>query len=87
MSHFVSPSCRGERCGMCHREGRRVDATHKVGEEFLYGMSSEIDLEAEEAVDPYKTTVRHNLTQYLCCEHFAAVMGPLAEAWCKGEAG
>lgn len=25
---------------------------------------------------------RYPFTAYLCCEHFGAVMGPFAEAWC-----
>lgn len=29
-SHWVSPSCRGERCRIC-----RADATHKVSEEIF----------------------------------------------------
>jgi hypothetical protein len=35
--HFVSASCRGERCQMCVAN----DATHKVGEELLDGAPEE----------------------------------------------
>jgi hypothetical protein len=31
MMHFVSASCRGERCSICGQ-----DATHKVGEEIFH---------------------------------------------------
>jgi len=60
MEHFVSVSCGGEICGMCYRERKQtVPATHKVGEELP---------------DDYPT-MRHNATQYVCCDHFASIMG------------
>jgi hypothetical protein len=52
--HFVSATCRGERCAVCGDP-----ATHKVGEEIAHD-------------DP--TPIRHNLTAYLCCAEFEAVM-------------
>lgn len=82
VNHFVSPCCRCQNCFMCYREGVSMPATHKVGEEFLDGMSSDLN---GEITDPYALSMRHNLTQYLCCYHFGQVMGPLAQKWCKGD--
>lgn len=48
---------------MCLREGSRVPAAHKVGEEIF---------------DDDPTPMRHNLTQYVCCVHYTAIMGPMA---------
>lgn len=63
--HYISARAGGEKCGMCFREGRSIDALHKVGEEGL-------------TTGP----IRHNLTQYLCCQHFGEVFGPpSAERW------
>ena len=42
-------------------------ATHKVGEEISYD-------------DPLPN--RHNLTAYVCCEHFGLIMGSLAKQLC-----
>lgn len=71
LDHFVSRSCVGENCGMCHRAGvLGVPATHKVGEELPndYPMH------------------RHNATQYVCCKHFADIVSPLtARTWTKCE--
>ncbi len=58
--HFVSATCGGEICGMCYRLGIDRPATHKVGEEI-----------PDDA--PFRG---HNLTQYVCCEHFGSVVGP-----------
>jgi hypothetical protein len=78
MTHFVSASCKGETCGMCNRDffsarndpqaprawlearDSGIPATHKVGEEIMPD-------------DPFY--IRHNLTQYVCCEHFQKIMG------------
>lgn len=38
-----------------------VDATHKLGEEIMHD-------------DPFPH--RHNLTAYVCCEHFRMILGP-----------
>jgi hypothetical protein len=38
-------------------------ATHKLGEEILHD-------------DPNPS--RHNLTAYVCCEHFTMIVGPAA---------
>ncbi len=69
--HFVSASARGELCGMCYREGagKRVEAAHKVGEEI-----------PDDA--PFRG---HNMTQYVCCNHFTQIMGPATVSWrgCK----
>ena len=68
MSHYVSPSCGGEKC-VCG-----APATHKVGEENTGG-------DWMIAGDAYSYP-RHNLTSYICCEHFGFIMGPLAREWC-----
>lgn len=60
--HWVSASCGGEECGMCLRLlGLRVQATHKVEETIFHD-------------DPNQ--MRHNYTQYVCCDHFKQVFGP-----------
>lgn len=41
-------------------------ATHKIGEEHLHGVPRRM----------------HNLTAYVCCEHFGMVMGPFARSHC-----
>lgn len=61
MSHFVSATCKGERC----RCG--AAATHKLGEEIPPD-------------DPLPN--RHELTAYVCCRHFAEVVG-IAASPCK----
>jgi len=63
MMHFVSGSCRGERCSVCLRQKMLVDATHKIGEEIPHD-------------DPNRG--RHELTAYVCCDHYAMIMGPSA---------
>jgi hypothetical protein len=45
------------------------DATHKVGEEMLDG-------------EPFPE--RHNLTNYVCCDHYQNVFGPIAKSQCEG---
>lgn len=70
MTHFESKSCAGELCGMCVREFHTNDfptrqATHKIGEEFPSDAPAEM-------------TFCHNLTQYVCCRHFVAVVGDAA---------
>ena len=65
-NHFVSESCEWELCGYTFSaSGVRclAPATHKVGEEIMHD-------------DP--NPHRHNLTQYVCCEHFRAIVGPAA---------
>jgi hypothetical protein len=88
--HWVSPSCGGEKCGPCSRAGKATDATHKIGEEFLYdpdrpafsaGFVEAMCYDQRQA-DPYRVQSRHNLTQYVCCRHFVEIMGPLAAEWC-----
>lgn len=62
--HAVHPACGGEFCGMCWREGKReVPATHKIGEEI-------------QADDQGLISLRHNLTQYICCACFEKCFGP-----------
>jgi hypothetical protein len=58
--HWISASCGGEKCGMCWRAGNSTPATHKVGEEIPHD-------------DPNQ--MRHNFTQYVCCEHFKQIFG------------
>jgi hypothetical protein len=58
---------------ICHGERCLVcgrDASHKVSEEI-----------PPDDPDPH----RHNLTAYLCCEHFGLVLGPEARMRCKME--
>lgn len=57
--HFISASCGGEACGPCLRAGVQRLASHKLGEEPGHD-------------DP---SIRHNLTQYVCCEHFCFIVG------------
>ncbi|MCA9487506.1 MAG: hypothetical protein KC516_00940 [Nanoarchaeota archaeon] len=61
----VGESCIGE---ICPVDNCGKDATHKVGEEILYG-------------DP--SPDRHNLTSYVCCEHYQKIFGKVAELQCK----
>ena len=64
MEHFVSKSCAGETCGICWRGlGLHTPASHKVGEEIPHDEPK---------------IYRHNLTQYVCCLHFAQILGPAA---------
>jgi hypothetical protein len=63
MNNFVSKCCGGEVCGMCSKESNgviKIPATHKVGEETF---------------DDDPRLSFHNLTQYVCCKHFQAIMG------------
>jgi hypothetical protein len=71
IKHYTPPSAEGEICGMCFRENKLNPATHKVGEEF------------NEIFEESPKIFRHNLTQYVCCNHFSSIMGPLAKEWCK----
>lgn len=64
--HFVSETCHGEPCGMCYRQFRTVPATHKVGEEIP---------------GDFPDVATHNLTQYVCCQHFAEIMGAATSRW------
>lgn len=73
MEHFVSAACGGELCGIClRRDGQRVPATHKVGEEIPHDATREL-------------LIGHNLTQYVCCADFIAIFGPAVPRWrlCK----
>jgi len=49
-------------CGgeICQHKDCTTDASHKVGETIFLD-------------DPFAT--RHELTAYLCCEHFTMIMG------------
>lgn len=56
--------------GCCEGEKCSVcnhEATHKIGEEILFD-------------DPNK--MRHNLTAYVCCEHFQMLFGVAAKQYC-----
>ncbi len=64
--HAVPEWCAGEVCGMCWRSFvRKVDATHKVSE--VLSMSGSL--------------ARHELTQYVCCRHFAEIFGAKGAAF------
>jgi len=58
--HFVSTSCRGVNCHICHDKGLEAPSSHKVGEEIAH----------DEPGLP-----RHNLTAYVCCACFRSIMG------------
>lgn len=73
MTHFVSKSCRGEHCGICYRQGQRRPATHKVGEEILS------DWYEQHTAGPL-----HNLTQYVCCQHFAEIFSAKSTSEWRG---
>jgi hypothetical protein len=61
--HFVSACCKGEFCGICRRSSTvRREATHKV----------------EEVIFDDQPGIHHNLTQYVCCEHFMMIFGSAA---------
>jgi hypothetical protein len=74
VEHFVGQSCGGELCGVCFRAGKKTPAAHKLGEEIP---------------DDYPSQATHNLTQYVCCEHFKQVVGPGASVFrgCPTEEG
>jgi len=52
---------------VCMIDNCGKDATHKIGEE----ISND---------DPYPD--RHNLTNYVCCEHYQKIMGDPAKEQC-----
>jgi hypothetical protein len=71
--HFVSASCQGEICGYADESGEGPcgrPATHKVGEAIPWD-------------EPEETRHRHNLTTYVCCQHFGAIFGSVARAICN----
>ncbi len=69
MDHFVGASAVGELCGMCYRAGTPgVPATHKVGEEIPRDAKG----------------FGHNLTQYVCCEHFGQIFRPQSALTWRG---
>ena len=49
----------------------KLDATHKIEEVIQH--------------DDFERRGFHPLTNYLCCVHFALVMGPAAEQHCQVE--
>ena len=79
MGHFVSECCKGEKCTFWIIDPRVISsadkpyvacghpATHKVGEEMF-----------EDDPNP----IRHNLTAYVCCAHYCAIMGVFAARHC-----
>lgn len=88
--HFVSKSCGGEICSMCHKP-----ATHKVGEEIMHDEPCMEcgDVFVSEAISPERAKAaimkcktmfhiagphaqRHNLTAYVCCGCFTKILGP-----------
>lgn len=65
--HPVSKFCGGKVCGPCLRyRHERVPATHKLAE----------DIPPDDPL-PH----RHELTQYVCCAHYAMTMGPVAPCY------
>lgn len=81
--HDIAPSIDGCRCSVCGEP-----AAHKVGEEICPVGEFKGPLFADrEAIEAYAKTGQsppwfHNLTNWLCCAHFAQVMGPLAAKRC-----
>ena len=89
MNHFVSASCGGEFCSICrkpatHKVGEEImhdEPCMYCGERYV---SREIDpVRAEAAVKKCPSffhlggphAQRHNLTAYVCCEHFTMILG------------
>lgn len=52
------------------------------GEHCRFGTVEECAAPASHKVEEVSDDPRHPLTAYLCCEHFGAVMGPLAQRCC-----
>ena len=77
--HIVSVTCEGERCGHEVVGGYCGEpATHKVGEELPFEMKrSKGALSLNEFIK-----IRHNLTMYVCCEHFGQILGTVARQMC-----
>ena len=59
-------SCLGRNCEFRNEPEKecRKPSTHKVGEEIMHD-------------DP--NHYRHNLTAYVCCDHFRAILGDATE--------
>jgi hypothetical protein len=74
--HPIPDECRGERCAVC-----REQAHHKVGEVFLASQTA-LEPSAGDLFGAASGPVRHNLTAYLCCRCFRAVMGGAGTPWC-----
>jgi hypothetical protein len=64
-AHFISATTEGETCTMCG-----LPATHKLGEQIPP------DDPSLENTITFPMSARHNLTAYVCCFHFTAVLGP-----------
>jgi hypothetical protein len=77
VKHWVSKTCEGENCSLCGRP-----ASHKVGEEIAHDALGIEAVLAQDAGDYYQIAGRHNLTAYICCRHFAALMGSTASRLC-----
>lgn len=77
VKHWVSKTCGGEHCSLCGRP-----ASHKVGEEIPPDVLGIEDILKQEQGEYYQIAGRHNLTAYVCCRHFAALMGATASRLC-----
>jgi hypothetical protein len=75
----IPASCQGVRCGICFSEAlanRELILGHAVpSEEYdkIYIMQA-FHKVGEEIFDDDHNPVRHNLTQYVCCNHFQMIM-------------
>lgn len=88
VKHFISASCDDERCGHAVLSSEHVaadgvhycgrPATHKVGEEIPHDYPF-----PEHPELPGAKMGTHNLTVYVCCEHFGMIFGPLARQNCQ----
>jgi hypothetical protein len=97
-AHYVSPTCVGEICGYeTHDMGndslgshRAIicarPATHKIGEEIADDEPLPGDLKPLAGVVT-AGNFRHNLTTYVCCEHFGRLFGQVAHDVCGGKYG
>ena len=79
--HIVSVTCDGEHCGHEVDDGYcGKPATHKISEELPFEMRPRRALSLKAFMQ-----TRHNLTMYVCCEHFGQVFGPVARKMCGTE--
>jgi hypothetical protein len=77
MEHYVSVSKQGEVCNICG-----APATHKV-EETLPSVYELGGIDTIEEIHKVLDQIqRHPYTAYICCLHFALIMGPSAAKWC-----
>lgn len=74
-----------ERCQMCVPD-RALRAAHKLVEVIDTDWPSFVIGNDPQAIDNVFIS-RHELSVYLCCGHFAMVMGPIAARLCQETVG